>query len=388
MEKLHRKAILIHQHPEGALPHLAERRMGQRAALFVLYGRRVGYLLQIVPEHTPPQPYGNGRETPHRHIQRRCQHRAVYRLRQCGGDTEKIVPVAPLGSGIYLGRVVQTHPPQAPGRGQVLRHKAVDLIDILLHVLLQAIEHIGVPAPRRDDQPAFAPGLFQPFMQSPGVIQQYLIAAGEDQRRRKARQVAQQGRTQRVRGVLCIAPGVELQQLLRQGRIVVPVEFVGLPGTGQVHPGRDGDEPAGQLPAQLLQPQAQGADQPAAGALAAQQDLLRRVALFQQIVVGSQCILQRGGIGVLWCQAVRPAEHAHTALAGQRSRKALGIVQTAAGIAAAVEIQHHAAAALVLRHDPRALELLEVVVAEDHLPLVQGAHQLAQLILSLAGGLQ
>ena len=74
---------------------------------------------------------------------------------------------------------------------------------------------------------------------------------------------------------------VELQQLLRQGRIVVPVEFVGLPGTGQVHPGRDGDEPAGQLPAQLLQLQAQSADQPTAGALTAQQNLLRRVALFQ-----------------------------------------------------------------------------------------------------------
>ena len=171
MEKLHRKAVLIHQHPEGALPHLAERRMGQRAALFILYRRRVWYLLQIVPEHAPPQPHGNGWETPHRHVQCRRQHRAVYRLRQRGGDTEKVVPVAPLGSGIYLGGVVQTHPPQAPGRGQVLRHKAVDLIDVLLHVLLQAIEHIGVPAPRRNDQLAFAPGLFQSFMQPTGVIQ-------------------------------------------------------------------------------------------------------------------------------------------------------------------------------------------------------------------------
>ena len=87
-------------------------------------------------------------------------------------------------------------------------------------------------------------------------------------------------------------------------------------------------------------------------------------------------------------QAIGRAEHPHAALRGQGGGKALGVFQTAAGIAAAVEIQHHAAAALVLRHDPRALELLEVVVAEDHLPLVQGAHQLAQLILSLAGGLQ
>ena len=113
-----------------------------------------------------------------------------------------------------------------------------------------------------------------------------------------------------------------------------------------------------------------------------------RIALFQQVVEGRQRVLHRRRVRIFRRQTVRRAEHAHAALAGQRRGEALGVVQTAAGIAAAVEIQHHAAAPLVLGHDPRALKALEIMVADQYLPLVEGTHQLAQLVLPLAGHLQ
>ena len=87
-------------------------------------------------------------------------------------------------------------------------------------------------------------------------------------------------------------------------------------------------------------------------------------------------------------QAIGRAEHPHAALRGQGGGKALGVFQTAAGIAPAVEIQDHPGAALVLGHDPRPLKMLKIVVPHQHLPPVQGGHQLAQLVLALPGGLQ
>ena len=164
--------------------------------------------------------------------------------------------------------------------------------------------------------------------------------------------------------------------------------LIGRAGAGEIGPRRNADETAGQLHPQLLQLQAQRVDQPAAGALAAQQDLLGPVALFQQIAIGLQCIVQRGGEPVLRGQPVGGAKHPDTALRGQCRGKALGVLQTAAGIAAAVEIQNDAAAPLVLWHDPRALKAVKGVVLHQHLPLVEGAHQLAQLVLPLAGHLQ
>ena len=53
-----------------------------------------------------------------------------------------------------------------------------------------------------------------------------------------------------------------------------------------------------------------------------------------------------------------------------------------------MEIQDHAAAALILGHDPRPLKSAEVVVPHQHLPPVQGGHQLPQLVLPLSGDLQ
>ena len=47
VEKLHRHPVMVHQHPEGALAHLAEGHMGQGAAFLRLDVRRLGNFLQI-----------------------------------------------------------------------------------------------------------------------------------------------------------------------------------------------------------------------------------------------------------------------------------------------------------------------------------------------------
>ena len=115
---------------------------------------------------------------------------------------------------------------------------------------------------------------------------------------------------------------------------------------------------------------------------------MARVALFQQVLIGLQRVLHRRGIPVLRGQTVRRAEHPHAALRRQHRGKALGVFQTSAGVAAAVEIQHHAAPPLILGHDPRTLKVLEIMVLRHDLAAVQSGHQLAQLILPLSAGLQ
>ena len=225
-------------------------------------------------------------------------------------------------------------------------------------------------------------------MQGTGVVQHHLVPAHKQQRRRQPRQVAEQRRAQRVRGVLRIALGVKLQQLRSHGGVLLPVVPIGVPGSGQVCPGRDAHKPAGQGHAQLLEPQTQTVNEPASGGLPRQQDLPGLIALFQQVLIALQRIVQGRGIRMLRGQTVCRAEHPYTAFRGQGGCKALGIFQAAAGIAAAVEIQDHAAAALILGHDPRPLKSAEVVVPHQHLPPVQGGHQLPQLVLPLSGDLQ
>ena len=87
-------------------------------------------------------------------------------------------------------------------------------------------------------------------------------------------------------------------------------------------------------------------------------------------------------------QPVGGAKHPHAALRGQRGGKALGVLQTAAGVAAPVEVQDHAGAALVLGHDPRPLKIPEVMLTGKGLPPVHGRHQFPQLVLPLPGQFQ
>lgn len=219
-----------------------------------------------------------------------------------------------LAAGVDLGGVDQPHPPQALGGGEVAGQEVVDGLKILGHILLQTVQHIGVPALRRDVQLTAAAALQELLVEQPGIVQHHLVAAGEQQRRRKPRQIAEQRRAQRVGGIVGVALGVKLQQRLGHGGVNVLVLLIGRAGAGEIGPRRNADETAGQLHPQLLQLQTQRVDQPASGALAAQQDLLGAVALFQQIAIGLQCIVQRGGESVLRRQPVGGAEHPNTAL--------------------------------------------------------------------------
>ena len=115
---------------------------------------------------------------------------------------------------------------------------------------------------------------------------------------------------------------------------------------------------------------------------------MRGIALFEQVLVALQRVVERCGIAVLRRKAVRRAEHAHAALRRERCAKALGILQTPAGVAAAVQIEDHARAALVVRRNPRALKRAEVVLADIDLAPVHRRHQLAELVLSLACDLE
>ena len=105
-------------------------------------------------------------------------------------------------------------------------------------------------------------------------------------------------------------------------------------------------------------------------------------------MVGLQRIVQRGGIGILRRKAVGGAEGAHAALRRQCGGKAFGVFKSSAGVAAAVEIQHHAAAPFVPGHDPCPLKAAEIMFLGHDLPLVERRHQLAQFVLSLSGHLQ
>ena len=264
----------------------------------------------------------------------------------------------------------------------------VDGLKVLLHVLVEAVQHIGVPPLRGDVHFAAAAGLQQLLMEHPGVVQHHLVPAYKQQRRRQAVEITEQRGAQGILRRLGIAPGVEGQQLTGHGGVHIPVGLEGGSGGGKVRPRGDAHQPAGQGPSQLLELQAQGIDEPAAGGLTAQQDLPGGIALFQQILIALQCILQRSGIGVLRGQPVGGAKHPHAALRGQRGGKALGVLQTAAGVAAPVEVQDHAGAALVLGHDPRPLKIPEVMLTGKGLPPVHGRHQLTQLVLPFPGQLQ
>ena len=253
VEKLHGDPVVIHQHAQRAPAHLIERRVCQRAALLRLDLRCLRDLFEIVPEHAPAQPHGDRREAPYRHVQRRAQHVRIHRLRQRRGQAEEIRPVAALGRGIDLRGVVEPHPAQALRRGEHLREKAVELAEVLLHVLAEVIEHIRMPALGRDEHPALASAREEFFVQAARVVEHDLVPADKQQRRRQPLQIPEQGRAQRVARVVRIAPGVELQQLLRHGGIGLAVCLICLARLGEIRPRRDADQAARQGKPQLAQ---------------------------------------------------------------------------------------------------------------------------------------
>ena len=390
MEKLHGDAVAVHQHPEGAPADIVKGHMHQRIAFFRLNRRRCRDLLQVVPEGPPAQPHRDGGEPAHRDVQRRLQQRDIYRLGKGGGKPEQIVPVAAAGRRVDLGGVIQPHPAQL---ALPSHHPAEELVHLLKvrHIFIKIVQHIGVPALRRDDHAAAAAALLQLLVQAAGIVQQELIPAGKQQGGRQPGQVPVEGGDHRLLFGMAaggVAAGVEPQQLRGQGGIVLPVGDKALSGAGKIGPWGNGDQPAGHCHSQLPQAQAQGVDQPAARAFAAQDDLPGQIALSQQIAVAFQSVLQRRGKGVFRCQAVGRAEHLHAAFVGQRRAEALGVLQAAAGVAAAVQVQDDPLAALIAGDDPGALEPRKPVVPHNDVLLMDGLHQLAQLILRLAGRFQ
>ena len=179
-----------------------------------------------------------------------------------------------------------------------------------------------------------------------------------------------------------------MQQFRRHGGIDVAVVNIGLTGACEVCPRRNADQTARKRQAQLLQPQAKRVNKSSASGLAAEQNLACGISLGEQILITYDRIVQRRRKAILRGQTVGCAEYTHTALVRECGSKTLCIVQIAAGIAAAVQIEHNALTPLVFRHDPRALKWAEVMVADDHIAPVDGLHQLAKLVLPLPGNLQ
>ena len=108
-------------------------------------------------------------------------------------------------------------------------------------------------------------------------------------------QVTQKGRDQRIFGVIRITTGIILKKRLGQSGVFLLILFIILTLTAQIHPGGDGNDPAGHGKMRLLQFQCQGIAKPASGAFAAERDLV--VAFTQQIPISFQRVLHRRGEG-------------------------------------------------------------------------------------------
>ena len=191
VEEFHGDAVSVRNHPEGALAHLLPGHPGQRVAALLPDFRCLAQLLQIVPEQPPPQPDTDGGKPSHGHIQRRLQHLPVYLLPQGHRKPEHIAPALPQGGGVDFRRVVQAHPPQLPLPGKVTAQEGAQGNEILL-VLLEAVEHIGVPPLRPDDKLGYTSLLPEGAVQLPGITEENLIPARKNQRGRHSRQIPQQ----------------------------------------------------------------------------------------------------------------------------------------------------------------------------------------------------
>ena len=234
-----------------------------------------------------------------------------------------------------------------------------------------------MPAFRRYDHFTLAAGIQQFLVQAAGIIQQYLIPAHKKQHWRKTGQITEERRNQwlllggQPTGVTI---GIKAQQLFGQGWVRFAVFLIGFPGAGQIRPGRNGNEPRGHRHVHLLQPQAQRANEPASGAFPAQHNLLRRIAFLQQVAVGLQGILHSGWVGAFRGQAVGGAEYSDPAFISQRRAEALSVVQVAAGIAAAMQVQDHPAAALIPRDQPGAFKALKRIIPHNDIFFVDRFH--------------
>ena len=195
-----------------------------------------------------------------------------------------------------------------------------------------------MPALGRDVKPTFAAGRQQLFVKPSRVVEQNLVSARKQQRRRKIRQIAEQRRAEGIFCVVRVAGGIEVQKLLGKRRIVVAIFCKGFPRLRQIGPRGNADKTARQRQLQRFKLQAQRVNQSPACRLAAKKNLVRRIALGKQVLIAHHCIVQRRREPAFRRQPVCRAEHAHAALVCQRRGKALGVFQIAAGVAAAVQV--------------------------------------------------
>ena len=181
----------------------------------------------------------------------------IHRFRHGGGKTENVAPVPAEGGGIDLGGVVQFHPAQFPLGGLVLVQEFIDGHEILL-IFLQIIKDIAVPPFRGNDHLRLATGAQEFLVEADGVIQHDLVTAHKELGRGHPLQVTEEGRDHGILPVGGITAGVKIQKFCGHGRVRIPVLFVGVAGGGEVRPGGDGDDAAGQRLTEFLQLQAQG----------------------------------------------------------------------------------------------------------------------------------
>ena len=150
MEYLNGYAFLIGDHAEGTLAYLLMRHVRKGIGLLALYLRHLRHTLEVEPEQPAPQPHADGREAAQRDVERRAQHLLVDRLRERCGQAEDVAPfLAPRG-GVYLRCVIEPQPLLLLLRGHDLCEELVHILKVR-HVLIEHIEHIGVPALGRYD---------------------------------------------------------------------------------------------------------------------------------------------------------------------------------------------------------------------------------------------
>ena len=150
VEYLNGYAVFIGDHAEGALAYLLMRHVRKGIGLLALYLRHLRHALEVEPEQPAPQPHADGREAAQRDVERRAQHLLVDRFRECCGQAKDIAPLLAPRGGVYLCCVIQPQPLLLLLRGHDLCEELVHILKVR-HVLIEHIEHIGVPALGRYD---------------------------------------------------------------------------------------------------------------------------------------------------------------------------------------------------------------------------------------------
>ena len=220
------------------------------------------------------------------------------------------------------------------------------------------------------------------------ITAQDLIPTHKDQRRREFFQITKQGGHQRVFHIPRIALCVKTQLFPRERDIAFQIGLKAPAGEGQIRPGGNGDNAAGQRQALLPQIQAQGEAQPPACAFPAEADFFGSIAFFQQVPISPRRILHSRREWVFGGQTIGGTENLGPALVRQSGAEAQGVLQAAAGIPAAVEIKNHPVPPGVVGQHPGPLKILKIMVLHPSLPMTDCPHKLPHRVLALPAGLQ